>query len=181
MRAEAIGTPRLILEPLLLDHAEPMAQALADPRLHTFMGGSPASPEQLRVRYRTLLAGPREDGVSWCNWALRTRADDRVVGTVGATVVANRSGGTAEVSWVLGVPWQGRGLAKEAALAMTAWLGERGVQVLQACIHPEHRASGRVAASAGLRPTKREIDGEIVWRAVLSAPPVVPEGRLSSE
>ncbi|ASO21406.1 RimJ/RimL family protein N-acetyltransferase [Actinoalloteichus hoggarensis] len=181
VRAEPIGTPRLMLEPLLLEHAEPMAQALADPRLHTFIGGSPASPEQLRLRYRTLLAGSPDDGVSWCNWALRTRCDDRIVGTVGATVFISRPGRPTEMSWVLGMPWQGRGLAKEAALALAEWLARQGVQVLEACIHPDHHASGRVAASAGMRPTNRESDGEIVWQAVLSPPPVVPAGRLSSE
>ena len=43
---------------------------------------------------------------------LRQRAEDCLTGTVQATV----SDGTAEIAWVVGTPWQGRGIAKEAAV-----------------------------------------------------------------
>lgn len=85
------------------------------------------------------------------------------------------------MAWVLGMPWQGRGLAKEAALALVAWLAGQDVTVVEAHIHPEHLASQGVAEAVGMAPTDREVDEEIVWRAVLAAPPIVPAGRESDE
>jgi RimJ/RimL family protein N-acetyltransferase len=43
------------------------------------------------------------------------------------------------------------------------------VDQVVAHIHPDHLASGQVAARAGLRPTPERVDGEQVWR--LPAPP----------
>jgi RimJ/RimL family protein N-acetyltransferase len=47
---------------------------------------------------------------------------------------------------------------------MCGWLAAHGVERFTAHIHPEHAASGRVAAAAGLRPTE-EVDsgGEVIW------------------
>jgi GNAT acetyltransferase-like protein len=43
VKAEIIETVRLVLEPLRIEHAEPMAIVLADPQLHAFIGGAPAT------------------------------------------------------------------------------------------------------------------------------------------
>jgi RimJ/RimL family protein N-acetyltransferase len=43
VKAEIIETARLVLEPLRIEHAEPMAIVLADPQLHAFIGGAPAT------------------------------------------------------------------------------------------------------------------------------------------
>ena len=67
----------------------------------------------------------------------------------------------------MGVPWQRRGLAQEAARALVHWLREAGVTKLIAYIHPEHKASQSVARAAGLAPTAEWLDGEIAWAADL--------------
>jgi RimJ/RimL family protein N-acetyltransferase len=86
---------------------------------------------------------------------------------VQATVVDD--GRTADVAWVVGAPFQGRGYAVEAAAGMVAWLRERGVAEVRAHIHPEHAASARVAERIGLLPTgDRDDDGEQIWRVVLA-------------
>jgi RimJ/RimL family protein N-acetyltransferase len=46
---------------------------------------------------------------------------------------------------------------------MAGWLRERGVAELSAYIHPDHRASNRVAEHLGLRPTAEIADGEVRW------------------
>src|SRR5258708_29124460 len=56
---DEIATRRLLLTPLRPEDAEPMAGVLADERLHEFIGGSPASADELRSRYRRLAAGSR--------------------------------------------------------------------------------------------------------------------------
>ncbi|MET9951302.1 GNAT family N-acetyltransferase [Streptomyces sp. NPDC006339] len=179
--AVPLRSVRLDLEPLRLDDAAELAVALADPALHAFIGGAPLPEPELRARYARLLAGSPDPDVSWCNWTLRLREDEErtgmaepevvtdavavadavavVVGTVQVTVTP----GSAEVAWVVGTPWQGRGLAREAAVVLTGWLRERGVPRLVAHVHPEHHASAAVAAAAGLAPTEVFHDGERRW------------------
>ncbi|MEV6859830.1 GNAT family N-acetyltransferase [Streptosporangium subroseum] len=226
MDAEPIRTPRLTLIPLAVEHAAEMAEALGDPALHTFIGGSPATPSELRVRYTRMIAGPPpgRDEV-WLNWVIRLHpsqnlnrsenpdasqgpntseitdaprdsdgpettsgsepggrteagggpetegktetgdgsespsGSDPLTGYVQATVTPAE----ASVAWVVGVPWQGRGIAGEAALALVAWLRERGVNTIVATVHPDHAVSSAVARRAGLVPTEARVDGEVVW------------------
>ncbi|GGS61325.1 hypothetical protein GCM10010270_35370 [Streptomyces violaceus] len=65
--AQAISTSRLDLLPLHIEHAEEMAAALSDPALHTFIGGTPATPQALRSRYQRMTAGSPDPDVSWLN------------------------------------------------------------------------------------------------------------------
>jgi RimJ/RimL family protein N-acetyltransferase len=159
--AEPIRTSRLTLLPLRAGHAGEMAAALADPDLHAFIGGAPLSPQDLRARYERLVAGSPDPAVSWCNWVIQLRDPGCLVGTVQATISAD--GLAAEVAWVVGMPWQGQGIATEAARALVAWLGQRSVPAVIAHIHPDHHASAAVAAAAGLTPTDQRHDGEVRW------------------
>jgi RimJ/RimL family protein N-acetyltransferase len=141
-----------------------MAEVLSDPALHTFIGGTPATPEALRSRYERLVTGSPDPAVLWCNWVLRLREEGCLVGTVQATV----TGEVAEIAWVVGTPWQGRGFAGEAARGLVGRLGdEPGVRTVVAHVHPGHRASAAVAAAAGLGPTDRYQDGEVRWELPL--------------
>ncbi|MET9962840.1 GNAT family N-acetyltransferase [Streptomyces sp. NPDC006326] len=155
--------------PLRPEHADELAVALADPALHVFTGGAPLPPEALRARCARLAAGSPDPSVVWGNWVLRLREDGRLVGTVQATVTPARD--TAEVAWVVGTPWQGRGLAVEAARALTGWLSGLPVGRLVAHIHPEHHASAAVAAACGFAPTPERVDGEIRWERAAGGHP----------
>ncbi len=167
MRAERVRTERLELVPLRVEHAREMAGVLADPGLHVFIGGEPLDEDGLRARYERLVGGSGEAGVSWCNWVLRVRSGGQLAGTVQATV---RGRETAEIAWVVGTAWQGRGFASEAARALVALLGRAGVGTVVAHIHPGHHASAAVATAAGLAPTGEVQDGETVWRGTAPAP-----------
>ncbi|MBK3630840.1 GNAT family N-acetyltransferase [Streptomyces asoensis] len=160
--ARPFATARLDVLPLRVAHAARMAVVLGDPALHTFIGGTPDTPEELRARYERLVAGSPDPAVSWCNWVLRPHDTERLVGTVQATVTGD--GEHAEIAWVVGTAWQGRGLASEAATALVARLREGGVRTIVAHIHPGHHASAAVARSAGLSATSRRQDGEVRWQ-----------------
>ncbi|MEW1724375.1 GNAT family N-acetyltransferase [Streptomyces sp. NPDC093109] len=176
----SIETERLTLLPLRVAHAEEMAAALADPALHTFIGGEPATAEELRRKYAAMVAGSPLPVISWCNWVIGVRPEDGrdsrdmpdghgrspLAGYVQATVAPGRHGAgpVAEIAWVVGTPWQRRGIAKEAARGLVRWLAERDVRTLRAHIHPDHRASAAVAASLGLAPTDEWYDGEVRWQ-----------------
>ncbi|NED11891.1 GNAT family N-acetyltransferase [Streptomyces sp. SID9124] len=156
-RPEPFATPRLDALPLRVEYADEMAAVLADPALHTFTGGAPETSEGLRARYARQTAGSPDPDELWWNWVLR--AGDGLVGYVQATVRGDR----AEIAWVVGVPWQGRGYAREAAGGLVAHLREVGVTTVVAHVHPEHAASAAVAAGAGLTRTGEWEDGEERW------------------
>jgi RimJ/RimL family protein N-acetyltransferase len=88
--AEPIATGRLLLEPLAVEHAAEMVRVLAAPQLYRFTGGSPPTLPELTGRYRRLVAGPpARRGEGWLNWVIRRREDQRLVGTVQATITAD--------------------------------------------------------------------------------------------
>ena len=157
--ATALRTARLELTPLTVADADAMATVLADEHLHEFIGGQPATVEELRARYARQVAGSGRPDEVWLNWIVRVAGVP--VGYVQATV--EPPAGTADVAWVIGTPWQGNGYATEAAAGLVAWLRGRGLAVT-AAIAPGHRASERVAAAVGLSVTDELVDGERVWR-----------------
>jgi RimJ/RimL family protein N-acetyltransferase len=142
-----------------------MVEVLSDIDLYAFTGGDPPSLNELEARYRAQVAGPAASDEVWHNWILRLAETGIAVGFVQATV----NGNAADVAWVVGVGWQRQGLATEAAMAICGWLAAHGVERFTAHIHPDHVASGRVAAAAGLQPTD-EVDheGEVVWASLLT-------------
>jgi RimJ/RimL family protein N-acetyltransferase len=155
-----LTTDRLVLEPLRPEHADEMVGVLSDPALYSHTGGSPASLEELRERYERQVLGRSADGSQrWLNWILRERATGRAAGYVQATV----EGGSADVAWVVGREFQGRGFAREGAAAMVAWLRGDGVETITAHIHADNVASQRVARAIGLVPTDEHGDGEVCW------------------
>src|SRR4051812_9356013 len=108
--AEPVRTDRLDLEPLRISHAAEAARTFADERLHTFTGGSPADEAALRDRYVRQLRGHSPDGrETWLNWMVRRRDTRELVGTVQATVTRD----SADIAWVVAVPHQGEGFARE--------------------------------------------------------------------
>lgn len=165
---EPFSTSRLDALPLDVAHAEEMAAVLFDPALHAYTGGAPEDATALLARYERQTAGSPDPAELWWNWVLRVRADGSLAGYVQATVRDSR----AEVAWVVGTRWQGRGYAKEAATGLVRHLLDRGaVRTVVAHIHPDHAASAAVASAAGLLPTDEWEDGEVRWRYETPAAP----------
>ncbi|MFJ3701428.1 MULTISPECIES: GNAT family N-acetyltransferase [unclassified Streptomyces] len=171
------STSRLDALPLDVAHAQEMAAVLFDPALHAYTGGTPEDAAAVRARYERQSVGSPDPAELWWNWVLRVRADGCLAGYVQATV----RGARAELAWVIGTPWQGRGYAKEAAAGLVRHLLERSpVTTVVAHINPEHAASSAVASAAGLRPTGEWEDGEVRWRRDLpreAAPERAEEAR----
>jgi RimJ/RimL family protein N-acetyltransferase len=162
-RAETIATSRLDLNPLTPDDAKAMVDVLAASELYAFIGGRPPTLEALRSQYERQAIGHSSDGTeTWLNWIIRTRAEGRAVGFVQATITDE--GHDAVIAWVVGVPWQRRGYASEAAAALVAWLDTHGVTIITANVHPDHAASEAVARRIGLLPSDEMVDGERTWR-----------------
>ncbi len=128
-----------------------------------FTGGEPPSLPDLERRFEAQAAGRSPDGTeTWRNWIVRLLDDGAAVGFVEATLTDDDR--AADVAWVIGVRWQRQGYAGEAARAMVTHLFAGGVGTVTAHVHPDHAASGRVAAATGLSPTDEIENGERVWR-----------------
>lgn len=158
-----LETERLWLEPLEPGHATEMAAVLADPELHRYTGGRPLVVDELRRRYEHQARGRSDDGrARWLNWIVRDKSTGGAVGYVQATVA--EASASADVAWVVGVPFQGRGYAREAAAAMLSRLRDEGVTTVTAHIRPDNAPSERVARALGLAPTATRVDGEVRWQ-----------------
>ena len=141
-----------------------MVDVLSDPSLYAVTGGEPPTLGQLETRYARQVLGRSDDGIeTWHNWIVRERATGEAAGFGQATVTSNGSGVCAELAWVIGTPWQGRGIASEAAAALVTAMTEAGATKVVAHIAPGHTASERVAARIGLRRTDVVVDGETRW------------------
>ena len=143
--------------PLKVEYAGQMAKVLADPALYTFIGGEPPTVERIEARYRRQLEGPGRPDEHWLNWVIQH--DEELIGYVQATV----TGSTAEIAWVIGTQWQGRGYAQEAAQGLVAWLDAQGLKRIIAPVPPDHAASAAVTTAAGLTRTDQLDDGEYLW------------------
>ena len=120
---ELIKAARLTLVPLRPGHAAEMALVLADPDLYSFTGGAPPQAAEMRARFERWTAGPGDPALSWDNWVIQLCGHGALAGYVQATVTDSAGTLAAEVAWVAGKPWQGRGIGSEAARARTGWLG----------------------------------------------------------
>ena len=166
MATPALETPRLLLEPLRVDHADEMVDLLADRALYAYYDDE-ASPslDELRERYARQSRGVSADGTQeWHNWILRVRSTGEAAGFVQATVTRDDAGAaTAELAWVVGSAYQGQGFAGEAGAAVRDALRVPGTTVI-AHIAPGHTASESVARRLGLLPTDVVHEGETRWQ-----------------
>jgi len=125
----------LRLDPITVRDAGELFAVLDHPGLHTFTGGAPMSRDALEKWIEFVVPGHSPDGAeTWRNWVVRLRDGGQTIGTVQATIV----GDEATLAWTIGGEWQGHGYAKEAAVAVSAWVATSGVVWLRAAIHPEH-------------------------------------------
>ena len=153
-----LETSRLSLAPLEVADAPEMAKALADPALYLFTGGRPETAAELTMRYERWEHGPSDPAHAWWNLVVRERGV--AIGYVQATVKPP----LADMAWVIGTPWQGRGYATEASRALIDAVRETHlVTTIRALILPQHIASQRIATRLGLTRTTELEDGEEVW------------------
>jgi RimJ/RimL family protein N-acetyltransferase len=163
-----VRSARLVLVPVAADDADEMAAIFADERLYIFTGGEPGTVESLRSTLGRLAADRAADTAAQLNWVIGRLVDGVAVGMLQA--IFSRGGQAAEISWLVGIPWQGQGFASEAAIAVVAWLEARGVEQITAWIRPGHHASESVAIRTGLvvtdktRTTHKHEHMERLWR-----------------
>ena len=158
-----LETDWLLLLPMFPSDAEALFELLKEPALYSFTGGAPpSSVHGLKERLHSWERRRSPDGEEvWLNWTLRLKGTETVVGYVQASIKER----SADLAWVVGLPFQGRGYATEASRKVAGWLTERlKINRLTANIHPKHAASQRVAKHVGLHPgSEVTTEGEEIW------------------
>ncbi|MCM3556821.1 GNAT family N-acetyltransferase [Janibacter melonis] len=149
------------IRPLRVEDAAAMVSVLSSAELYTHIGGTPPTEEQLSKLYAHQTVGHSPDGSQeWMNWIVLTQEGEPV-----GYVQASRAVGsaTAEIAWVIGAPWQGRGYASAAVALMLEELASRGIEEVVADIHPANKPSEGVARRIGMEATDQVVDGETRW------------------
>jgi RimJ/RimL family protein N-acetyltransferase len=136
--------PRLTFEALRPDHTDGLFAALADPRVGRYIGGPDfTTMAELRARIDRLLAGPGNDAETWLNWVVLLE------GTIIGRIEATLHDGVAEIGYVFGPRWWGRGLGSEAVAWLLSELWQQGVPEAWASVDPDNEASIRLLRHVG--------------------------------
>lgn len=113
-----------------------------------------------RIRHWESRQSPDRDEI-WLNWTVRLKEEGAVIGRLQATVKED----TAEMAWVVGHRYRSLGYAFEASGCVARWLSSYfSLREIRANIHPDNKASQRVAEKIGLSRSGAFADeGEEVW------------------
>jgi RimJ/RimL family protein N-acetyltransferase len=144
--AAEIETARLRLRARTLGDLEAIVAMDADPAARRFIGGplDPA-PHREQVRRNTVEGRPEPHA----SWAVEWRDRPGLLGLCGLS--RSEDTGLTQVGWRLLPSAWGCGVATEAARAVLARaLGPLGLPAVVALVHPENRASARVAEKIGM-------------------------------
>lgn len=155
-----ITTPRLRLRPPMAEDASALWPLVSDSALTTYLAWEPhGAIEETEKMLGALIQSQRlEVGYHWI-----ATHEDRVVGLVSLIDVKRRHRSwiidRAELAYWIGMPFQGKGYATEAAIAVIDYgfksLNLHKIRVYHAADNP---ASGRTIEKLGFRLVGEEVD-----------------------
>lgn len=144
-----LETERLILRMWREDDFEAYAKICADPEVMRYLGGKPFTPLEA-WRHMAFLVGHWHLR-GYGHWAVEEKASGGVIGRIGFFNPAGWPG--FEIGWTLGREYWGKGYAIEGARrALEYAFTELDRDHVISLIHPENRASIRVAERLGEKP-----------------------------
>jgi RimJ/RimL family protein N-acetyltransferase len=144
-----LETERLILRQWREDDFEDYAAICADPEVMRYLGGKPFTRLEA-WRHMAFLIGHWQL-LGYGHWAVEEKATGRVIGRLG---FLNPEGWPGfEIGWTLARDAWGKGYASEGARhALSHAFTEMGRRRVISLIHPENRASIKVAERMGEKP-----------------------------
>ncbi len=146
-----IDTQRLTLRPLREVDAEALAAIFAHPEVVRYSGGRSPSLDEVREGIRHHIDAYYH-GRGFGLLAAELRETGEVVGRVGFLTTELDDTADAELHYHLAPAVWGDGLGTEATRAVLEWVRrEHDLRRIVAAIHPDNRASARVAEKCGLR------------------------------
>jgi [ribosomal protein S5]-alanine N-acetyltransferase len=147
----ALGTNRLVLQPLQLADAEQTQLLMPQWEMVKFMGAQipwPYPADGAFTYYRNAAIPAMEQEKEW-HWTLRLRQAPEE--HIGAISLFAKDGYAARGFW-LGLPWQGRGLMTEAVVAVNDYCFDvLGFSALRAPKAVDNLSSRRISEKTGMR------------------------------
>lgn len=144
-----LKTKRLILEPVVAEHAALLFDLMQDKAIYHWISATPPkSVEQLRQSWlkQELRLAPDCDE-AWLNWAVRRSSDGVYVGKLDAEV--NSANVATNIGYLFFPEHWGQGYASESVLAVSDHLIQCGVMQIAAAVTRGNEASYRVLEKAG--------------------------------
>ena len=149
-KTKTIETERLMLRAFTLDDAEQMFKNYcSSEKVTEFMEWSPhASVEVTKNFIRDFVFEEYKNGNEY-RWAIVLKEIGEVVGAIDVVLKVDKKK-LAELGWVLGDKFWGRGIMPEAATAVVNYLFDEGFVRIQALHKCENKKSGRVMQKLGM-------------------------------
>ena len=149
-----IETPRLLLRQWRSDDLEPYADMLKDADTARYISSSKGSRSFTQAWTEVAYYIGHWELLGFGMFAVEHRASRKFIGRVGLYKPPGWPG--PELAWAISADQRGNGFAVEAAEAVMAWAWTvLPTEELISIIHPDNRASQRVAAKLGETPTDR--------------------------
>ena len=147
-----VETERLRLRGHTMDDFAHTRALWSDAAVVTYMGGKPLTLEECWTRFLRYIGHWSVLGYGY--WVVEEKATGDFVGEVGfgnfKRDMEPPLGAIPELGWVLAPAKHGKGYATEAAAAALQWGRKHfGANDFACLIHPDHRASIRVARKCG--------------------------------
>jgi RimJ/RimL family protein N-acetyltransferase len=145
-----LESERLVLEPLIPEHAARTFALWQDERLYTFIPFEPPTDLlALQERYQKLAARRSPEGTEeWLNWFAREKSGGEYVAMIQVTL---RPATSAYLAYFTFAPQWRRGYAYEACRAVVRSLFERGVEEIVAELDVRNVASVGLIEKLGFR------------------------------
>jgi RimJ/RimL family protein N-acetyltransferase len=145
-----IKTDRLILEPILVSHADEMLEVLSYPEMYKYIPENPPTLDKLRIRYEhwAKRISPKGDEL-WLNWVGRRRDTNQLIGFFQSGF---RAVDEIDVAYVLGINHQKLGFAYEAMSAIILFLKtELNAKIIKAWIDTRNEASIKLVKKLNMK------------------------------
>ena len=143
-------TPRLRLREVRADDAQGLYAVHSDAQVMRYWG-YPAWTDIAQAHAKVADIARQRANEPILVWAVADRDSDALIGSI-ALFFINQVQGRAEIGYSLASAWQGRGLAREALLAVLAHAFEgMGLRRIEADVDPRNSPSCRLAENLGFR------------------------------
>ena len=147
---QTIETERLTLRRFTLSDAQNMFDNYtSSDKVTEFMSWDAHKSVEDTKQYLADIVLPAYEKENTYSWAIVLKETNEVIGAIDVCVKDERRR-RAELGWVLGDRYWGRGIMPEAAKSVVEFLFAVGYERIQATHHPENKKSGRVMEKIGM-------------------------------
>lgn len=148
---EILSTARCMLRETVVEDVDAFYGIYAEPSITRYMEGLFEDRNQER-RYIEAYRKCMYEFYGYGFWTVILRKTGEIIGRAGLTMRAGSD--VPELGFVIGVPWQGRGLAREVCEAILKYGEEElGFEEVQAYVEPENIVSGFLLQALGFTVT----------------------------